>query len=90
MLVPATFVEPVNDITWPETSKSMTASHDGIISRQAADYEPPSEPAAMVANSSFDTIPTPGRYTYMIMQTLSCHRYILTKEIHLLSKEHSY
>jgi hypothetical protein len=77
MLVPATFVEPVNDITWPEVSKSMTTSHDGIISRQAADYEP-SEPAAMVAKSSFDTFPTPGIYTYMIMQrvcmqTLSCH-----------------
>jgi hypothetical protein len=64
MLVPAIFVEPVNDTTWCEISKSMTTSHDGIISRQAADYEP----AAMVAKSSFDTIPTPGRYTYMIMQ----------------------
>jgi hypothetical protein len=45
----------------------MTTSDDGIMSRQAADYEP-SEPAAMVAKSSVDTFSTPGRYTYMIMQ----------------------
>jgi hypothetical protein len=50
-----------------DTSKSMTTSDDGIMSRQAADYEP-SEPAAMVAKSSVDTFSTPGRYTYMIMQ----------------------
>jgi hypothetical protein len=41
----------------------MSTSKNVIISIQAADYEP-SEPAAMVAKSSFDTFSTPGRYIY--------------------------